>query len=1186
MPHTSSSNRTDKNTGSDNKAESEVTESDSSSHFDSENDGLAFLSEYYISSSRNNRKKNRSPPSSPHMAGMSTNFEQATDFQPVSEVNLTGESLDNTTTTDNVNRENKESRNKTSILTKKIIILINNEFFVSLSISLMIFISSYLFKSVSFTLFQPGNTVKTEKIPLSFPNNVSNLKSKTYQLSNLIRNFSIVIIINKLISSLLKFLSTVAISKISVIVKRVYSNFTDKTISLVHPLNIAYYLRSCNETFTFFISLIFIYLYSYRGNNNEYIILGGMTVGDFIGTCIVISGICAVKSIVIGVLKREYEKNKGMKEKVGQHYMLNTLLTTQPPAISIINTQNTSVSSNSEKRTIFPASYRGTNSVQSRQGSTKGDNQASRANIDDIQANKDTASSDARDGECNKIENAKDSMVEGVSNSDLKLIDIEANSYLSFILQGVSTEATVFKGFIEHISEDDKVNTDILLGKHKAAFIVNTTYFAIENEISVLPQRKEVLRRPVSGESGGGDERERIYLRFKQSNSKIGANADELSEYDDDSGVDDEIRGIAATRNMSQSVTIIDSDTNLQDVIRDEIQKTVRVEPTNVLTQGAVKEISDTVGECKEDDKNDDQKYTSDGEQLSESRLTTLLLNDTSETVSIDKKESDSDKYQPGPGKPRTISADISDSTLVVQPSVVAVEQPSLESFDKSNILEEVGSSLVKTKKAEVYATNTPRSVPIPLKKKGSGTVSRIRKHKYNPDYHYFRTSSFKYKASLNYTNQLDPRITDSTFPLIHQLRILFQHKLDTCKKTNTEELTVYENTLLSAEFRKIYNLNYKSYNTEKKKREKAHKLAKKLSSLMTSSKCDNLEELIVLQTASLISGAKIHLHPLIKYPDFDRKIEAFCAKCHRLQLQVTNHPAALHLYSPLTFWISEYGNTKKDQLRNSLYEYITRYHNIIKSIDNMTEAIRRLDRFLWFIIIIYFVSVLFWKLFVDAKESFLGLITAVFGSSFVISGPAKSCIDSIIFLFCIHPYDVGDRILIDLSEDGSSTGATSKTSPASGSNALHEGLENLIVKRLNIFSTVFEKFDGTELIIYNNLLLNKMIYNIGRSEHLLEIHYLQITNTTDLNLLDGVKEKVRNYVKDNKWMNDLCMFNYDNLEKNKLWLKIIIDYKESCQDYLLYLKVRNGFVGFLNSVVVDYGLEYQENLQRVRVVK
>ena len=63
-------------------------------------------------------------------------------------------------------------------------------------------------------------------------------------------------------------------------------------------------------------------------------------------------------------------------------------------------------------------------------------------------------------------------------------------------------------------------------------------------------------------------------------------------------------------------------------------------------------------------------------------------------------------------------------------------------------------------------------------------------------------------------------------------------------------------------------------------------------------------------------------------------------------------------------------------------------------------------------------------------------LVSVLVSLAFVIGNSAKSGFESIIFLFVVHPFDVGDRVLVRLEAEK----------------------ENLIVHKMHLLTTVFRK--------------------------------------------------------------------------------------------------------------------------------
>lgn len=85
-----------------------------------------------------------------------------------------------------------------------------------------------------------------------------------------------------------------------------------------------------------------------------------------------------------------------------------------------------------------------------------------------------------------------------------------------------------------------------------------------------------------------------------------------------------------------------------------------------------------------------------------------------------------------------------------------------------------------------------------------------------------------------------------------------------------------------------------------------------------------------------------------------------------------------------------------------------------------------------------------------------LGVVSA--GLGFMFQGTAKTCFESLIFVFIEHPFDVGDRVSIDE--------------------------EHFVVEDIEVFTTRLVRWDGVLVYISNATLAAKSIHNIRRSEN------------------------------------------------------------------------------------------------------
>ncbi|KAG2013465.1 hypothetical protein CC2G_010377 [Coprinopsis cinerea AmutBmut pab1-1] len=114
-------------------------------------------------------------------------------------------------------------------------------------------------------------------------------------------------------------------------------------------------------------------------------------------------------------------------------------------------------------------------------------------------------------------------------------------------------------------------------------------------------------------------------------------------------------------------------------------------------------------------------------------------------------------------------------------------------------------------------------------------------------------------------------------------------------------------------------------------------------------------------------------------------------------------------------------------------------------------EAVKTLDRILlaFALIILFFISLSVFG--VEVGDSLSSVYSIFIAASFIFKSSASRAFDAIMFLFVTHPYDTGDRVFVDN--------------------------ENLVVKKMGLFATIFTRADGTETYYFNSQLFNKFTY-------------------------------------------------------------------------------------------------------------
>ncbi|KAK9666748.1 hypothetical protein RND81_14G208200 [Saponaria officinalis] len=110
---------------------------------------------------------------------------------------------------------------------------------------------------------------------------------------------------------------------------------------------------------------------------------------------------------------------------------------------------------------------------------------------------------------------------------------------------------------------------------------------------------------------------------------------------------------------------------------------------------------------------------------------------------------------------------------------------------------------------------------------------------------------------------------------------------------------------------------------------------------------------------------------------------------------------------------------------------------------------------------------------------------------AFVFGNTCKNVFESIIFLFVIHPFDVGDRCEID-------------------------GVQ-MVVEEMNILTTVFLRFDNQKICFPNYILLTKPIGNFYRSPDMGDAIEFCFHITTPAEKINLIRQRIISYIVNKK---------------------------------------------------------------------
>ncbi|KAJ8540839.1 hypothetical protein K7X08_001655 [Anisodus acutangulus] len=143
----------------------------------------------------------------------------------------------------------------------------------------------------------------------------------------------------------------------------------------------------------------------------------------------------------------------------------------------------------------------------------------------------------------------------------------------------------------------------------------------------------------------------------------------------------------------------------------------------------------------------------------------------------------------------------------------------------------------------------------------------------------------------------------------------------------------------------------------------------------------------------------------------------------------------------------------------------------------------------------------------------------------FMFGNTAKTTFEAIIFLFVMHPFDVGDRVEIDGT--------------------------HMVVEEMNILTTVFLRYDNLKIAYPNSVLSTKPISNYYRSPDMGDAIEFCIHISTPMEKTASMKEKITRYIenKSDHWYPAPMIVMRDIEDLNRIKWSVWISHTMNFQD-------------------------------------
>ncbi|RVX73637.1 hypothetical protein B0A52_02527 [Exophiala mesophila] len=251
-------------------------------------------------------------------------------------------------------------------------------------------------------------------------------------------------------------------------------------------------------------------------------------------------------------------------------------------------------------------------------------------------------------------------------------------------------------------------------------------------------------------------------------------------------------------------------------------------------------------------------------------------------------------------------------------------------------------------------------------------------------------------------------------------------------------------------------------------------------------------------------------------------------------------------------------GDISMEELENVCAEIGKERKSITASLKDLDSVVSKLDGVLFFVVCVITILVFISLISTSAAGVLTSAGSAVLALSWLFSATAQEFLQSCIFVFVKHPFDVGDRVTIYGSTGNMMRG------------------DDYFVKEIALLYTEFKKMEGHVVQAPNSYLNTLFVLNMRRSGALAEAVPINIKFGTTLQQIEGLRNELLDFVREEKreYGNNILTELREVEKVYSLTLNVVFFYKSNWQNELLRLQRRNKFICALMVALQNQGIE------------
>ncbi|XP_058213549.1 mechanosensitive ion channel protein 10-like [Rhododendron vialii] len=263
----------------------------------------------------------------------------------------------------------------------------------------------------------------------------------------------------------------------------------------------------------------------------------------------------------------------------------------------------------------------------------------------------------------------------------------------------------------------------------------------------------------------------------------------------------------------------------------------------------------------------------------------------------------------------------------------------------------------------------------------------------------------------------------------------------------------------------------------------------------------------------------------------------------------------------PMFEGATETGKIRKSSLRKLVVNVYNERKSLAHSLNDTKTAIEELNRILSGLVLVVIFIVWYILMGFATTQVLVFISSQLLLVAFIFGNTCKTVFEAIIFVFVMHPFDVGDRCVID-------------------------GVQ-LVVEEMNILTTIFLRYDNEKISYPNSVLATKPISNFYRSPEMSDSVEFAIGLSTSAESIVALKAKIKAYLesKPQHWRPNHSVQVKDIEEMNKMKMALFVNHTMNFQNYPEKSSRRTELMFELKKIFEELDIKYNLLPQEVHLI-